>query len=442
MFNTLRLMLARRREFRRNATMAPEDYAAMHSPYYQQLVAERGIDVHSCIPEDFPVLTKSILMANFDAIVTDRRISKAGVADFLTRSADPNDKFLGTYRVIHTSGSSGEIGYFPYSPADWSRGTNMMGRPRLPGAPRFDRKKRVRKGKIRMAYYAAVGGHFAGVSMISAMKQGLARFFITPELYEVNEPMADTVARLNAFQPDVLAGYTGALLQLARQQTMGNLQLAPQLLSTAGEGMTPQDKAVLEAAFGGTAGNGYGSSEFLMMGAEIPKRSTMMLFDDDLIYEMQPDCTMITNLFNFTLPLIRYRMADILTPVAAKTFPEMPYPEIQALIGRVEIMPVFVNSQGMEDSIHPITIAEIFVAGVQRFQLRWLSSTSFRFLVVLDSTLDDAGKATAVAAMEARLAELLAQKQLANVSVEVKAVDDLDVNPKTRKFQLIVDDRG
>jgi hypothetical protein len=132
----------------------------------------------------------------------------------------------------------------------------------------------------------------------------------------------------------------------------------------------------------------------------------------------------------------------VLTPVTSKTWPGMPYPEINMLIGRAETVPVFVNAQGQEDSIHPITIAEIFVAGVQRFQMRWQGAAQFTFLVCLDPALDDAGKAGAVQAMKARLQALLEQKQLGNVRFEVKVVDELNVNAKTRKFQLIVDERG
>lgn len=450
-----RLMLAKRREYRRNAGLDPVAYQAMklarfrrfaahaaaRSPYYRDIVQERGIDPDRCTPDDFPVLTKSLLMAHFDRIVTDPRLTRAGIAGFLTRSTNPRDRYAGNYRVIHTSGSSGEMGYFVYSPLDWVRGTGMAMRPRLPGTPAFDRRKRRRKGRIRVALYAAVGGHFAGVTMISAMNEGVARTFLKAELFEVNAPMADTVAGLNAFQPDIVAGYTGALLLLARQQQAGNLAIAPQFISTSGEGMSPADKAVLEATFGGIAVNGYGSSEHLMMGTQIPGGTTMLLYDDDLVFDMQADCTLVTNLFNETLPLIRYRMADVMTPVAQKTFPHLPYPEIRALIGRSETTPVFRNADGLEDSIHPITIAELFVSGVQRFQMRWQGEDRFTFLVVPDPALDAAGRAAALAATGQRLQEMLDQKRLGNVRFAVKAVEDLAVNPQTRKFQLIVDER-
>src|ERR1700754_3116115 len=58
-------------------------YANEHSAYYRDIIAERGIDMATCTPEDFPVLDKTLLMSNFDRIVTDPRITKQGVTDFL-----------------------------------------------------------------------------------------------------------------------------------------------------------------------------------------------------------------------------------------------------------------------------------------------------------------------------------------------------------------------
>lgn len=141
------------------------------------------------------------------------------------------------------------------------------------------------------------------------------------------------------------------------------------------------------------------------------------------------------------MPLIRYRMADILRPVAHKTDPASPYLEVESVVGRTESMPYFVNASGGEDCINPITIAEIFVAGVQRFQLQWLDKASFDFLVCFDPTLNTTQQGEAVAGMTERLQEILTQKQLGNVRFRVLPVAEIPVNPNTRKFQLIVDRR-
>ena len=452
MVSRLGLILRKIREHRRNARMTRAEleawklvkfrtlvrYAQERSPYYADIVRERGIDVERCVPTDFPPLTKSILRENFDSIVTDQRVTKERIADFLTRSKDPNDLFLDEYRVIHTSGSSGEVGYFVFSKEDWARGlAGGAGRIRRRAGTR-SRPPRRKRGRRRVAFYGAIGGHFGGVTTVSAAKQGIARLFVKVGLYEVNDPLPETVAALNDFQPDVLGGYTGGLMILAAKQREGILHIAPRMVGTVGESMSPSEKAALESAFGCEARNAYGSSEHLAMGFAIPERGTMLLRDDELIYELCPDHMLVTNLFNYTLPLIRYRMSDILRPVAEKTDPSSPYLEIESLVGRSETMPTFVNARGGEDFISPHTINEIFVAGLARFQMQLTGKDSFRFLVCLDPALDSDGRREALAGVDRRLHEILNQKGLGNVGFEVVVAEDIPVNPRTRKFQLIV----
>jgi phenylacetate-coenzyme A ligase PaaK-like adenylate-forming protein len=442
------IALAKMREFRRAARMTRAEFEALkltklrrlvrhardRSPYYRRIIEERRIDVDRCAPGDFPVLTKSILMQNFDDICTVRGLTKAKVAEFLTRSKDPGDLLDGKYRVIHTSGSSGEVGYFVYSPADWVRGTMMPRRARQS----FPRRKH--RGKFRIAYFAAVDGHYAGVTMIRSLQTSIARFFVDVRLYEVNSPLPAIVDALNGYQPDFLVGYTTAIKILAEKQREGALELALVGIGTAGEVTTEGDRAFLEQAFGCKLINSYGSSEHLGMGASTPDGSRMVLVDHEHIYELHDDHSVVTNLFNYTLPLIRYRMADVLKPVDSAE--HAPYLVIESLLGRNELQPTFKNRDGGTDFISPHTINEIFVAGVTRFQLHLLSDAAFRFMVCLDSQLGEAQRAACVAGVEARLREILGRKRMDNVRFDVVVAHDLPVNPRTRKFQLIVDARA
>ncbi|HVS23727.1 MAG TPA: hypothetical protein VMU03_08385, partial [Gammaproteobacteria bacterium] len=168
--------------------------------------------------------------------------------------------------------------------------------------------------------------------------------------------------------------------------------------------------------------------------------ANIVLHDHDLIFELYPDHSVVTNLFNYTLPLIRYRMADILRPVESGA--HAPYLVIESLVGRNELQPTFKTRDGGEDFISPHTINEIFVAGVTRFQMQLLGTDAFRFMVCLDATLDAEQRAAAIKAVSDRLREILARKRMDNVRFDVLAVEDLPVNPRTRKFQLIVDKRA
>jgi phenylacetate-CoA ligase len=175
------------------------------------------------------------------------------------------------------------------------------------------------------------------------------------------------------------------------------------------------------------------------MGSSTAGSSNIVLHDHDLIYEFQPDHTVVTNMFNRTLPLIRYRMADVLRPVDSGK--HAPYLVIESLVGRNELQPVFRNRDGVEDFISPHTINEVFVAGVTRFQLQLTGADEFRFMVCLDTALDATARNVAIEGVAQRLREILARKRMDNVQFEVVPTDDLPVNPRTRKFQLIVDKR-
>jgi phenylacetate-coenzyme A ligase PaaK-like adenylate-forming protein len=448
MLRELGIVLGKAREHRAVARMTRAEFEALklakfralvrhaneRSPYYARIVRERGIEVAACVPQDFPVLTKAQLMASFDEIVTVPALKKDAIAEFLTRSKDPAELMLGRYRVIHTSGSSGEVGYFVYSPEDWLRGS---------WAPRRRRpqltKKRSRGGRFRLAYFGATDGHYAGVTMIRSLQRGLARLFVDVRTYEVNRPLAQTIADLNAFAPDFLAGYTTALKILADKQRSGELRLNLMGVGTAGEVTTEGDRTYLQAAFDCGLVNTYGCSEHLGMGSSLPGGSEIVLTDHELIYEMYADHSVVTNLFNYTLPLIRYRMADVLRPV--EPGPHAPYLVIESLVGRNELQPTFKNRDGVDDFVSPHTINEVFVAGVTRFQMHLLGDSEFKFMVCLDSRLSAAERAACVAAVERRLGEILAKKLMDNVRFTVVVADDLPVDPRTRKFQLIVDAR-
>ena len=68
--------------------------------------------------EDLPILTKSILMENFDELVTDRSIRLADV-DAHLKQDDGDGMFQGRYVALSTSGSTGLRGVFLFNTGEW-----------------------------------------------------------------------------------------------------------------------------------------------------------------------------------------------------------------------------------------------------------------------------------------------------------------------------------
>ena len=114
------------------------------------------------------------------------------------------------------------------------------------------------------------------------------------------------------------------------------------------------------------------------MGLTLPGSRGMCLLEDDLIFELHDDHTCVTNLFNDTTPLIRYRMDDVLVPEFDGPS-HYPFTRIREVIGRHEDALVFTNRHGAQDFIHPIVIVEFIVRGLHSWQIMLLDQTSFVF---------------------------------------------------------------
>jgi phenylacetate-CoA ligase len=400
-------------------------YLNKKSRYYQKVIKEQGIDIENCKPEDFPVMTKASLMEYFDHIVTDEQITKVGIDNFITHSKDYRELYLNKYHVVHSSGSSGEIGYFVFTKRDWLHGLSQGFR--LRHAKVF--------GRRHFAFYGATGGHYGGVSTVTSGIYDVANKQHDVRVYETSGPVEVVVEQLNDFQPEVLGGYTTGLKILAEKQNLRTLHITPKAIEALGEPVTQADKAYLQAAFKCKVFNLYGCSEHLLMGVGHPGEAGITLYDDDLIYEFHNDHTIITNLFNRTLPLIRYRMSDILQlqPVSAS---RGPYRKIGGIVGRGTSIAKFVNLHGEEDFISAMML-DYYLPGVNRFQMRPTSRISFDFLVRLEQGQTLAQEVATAESARQWLREILDQKKMQNVHFNVRIVDDIPIDAKTGKFQLI-----
>ncbi|HXQ54431.1 MAG TPA: hypothetical protein VOA19_01210, partial [Actinomycetes bacterium] len=94
-------------------------HAASHSPFYRRWFAETGPLGNGPVElQRLPVLDKALLMEHFDELACDPRLRRDRLLDWvgqLTRDR----LYLGRYRVLLTSGSSGRPGLFVYDAAGW-----------------------------------------------------------------------------------------------------------------------------------------------------------------------------------------------------------------------------------------------------------------------------------------------------------------------------------
>ena len=402
-------------------------FANQRSPFYARIIRENHINIEHCIPQDFPPLSKTDLLQNFDEIVTNPAITKQAITHFLSHSKKPSDLFQNQYYVVHSSGSSGETGYYVYSSKEWLKGLAHV----------F--KFQPFRLKRRMTFVGASRGHFAGVTMAMSSQNSIARSFFDLQVLDIAEPIQDLVEKLNHFQPKTLVSYGSTLRILAEQQQAGKLKIQPQLIQSSGDALTLQNRLQIQDAFQAPVFNIYACSEHLLMGIGYPNAQELVLLEDDLMFDLHADHICITNLYNYTMPLIRYKMLDqLVLSESTDALHALPYTRVKNLVGRTEQNLILTNQQGENEYINPFVLGGLLIENLKQFQIKQTSRSQFIFRLQPAPNLSSIQHKQLFQDVHDALEQMLAEKMLTNVQFSIEEAELLAIDPHTGKFKLVV----
>lgn len=346
-------------------------YAREHSPYYRELYRDVGPDF--CL-EDLPPTGKRELMDHFDDWCTDRAITLDKVKRFMENLDNIGRKLDGKYLVFTTSGSTGNPSVVLYD-----KTTNNVASALAvlrSYARKEDMKAFLKRGKKSAGLFAANGFYLGyGTMRHQLIKMPFKKGQMMP--LDVQAPIEETVARLNEFQPAMLGGYPTALTLLADEQAAGRLHISPAVIMTGGEYLGDDVREKLGNAFGGYVQTNYSCTEGGSVAHECRKQH-FHLNEEWVIVEpvdeqnrpapdgVQSAKLLLTNLNNYTQPLIRFEITDrvILHHEPCGCGEEAPWLEIE---GRTDDILTFENGV----RIPPLALYALLkeVPGVRRFQL-------------------------------------------------------------------------
>lgn len=151
---------------------------------------------------------------------------------------------------------------------------------------------------------------------------------------------------LKGLAPDVIIGFPGILSRVATcAQSQGESTLRPRLILCGGETVTPLMRKQIEQGFGAPLCDTYGCVEFNLIAWQCGRSSTMHTCDYGVIPEVlsgeQPTPIgergemVLTGLHSFAMPLIRYRIGDVVTRGSAGCSCESAFGTISAIQGRM-----------------------------------------------------------------------------------------------------------
>ena len=407
---------------RRVAKLAGD--AAERSAFWRERLPSGRIEL-----SELPVLTKTELMERFDDLVTDRRLRRDDLLEHLGQIHD-DALYLGEFRAMTSSGSSGRKAVFVYDRAGWRdilamflRRSDWVGlRPSLP--------------RTRVALVGGGSPTHMSRRGASCLDVGVHRILSLA----ATQPIDELVERLNAFRPNFLNAYPSSAGPLAEAQLDGRLRLSLTGMTTNSEPLTPALRGRIEAAFGVRPTDFYGTTEGLY-GHECPEGS-MHLFDDMCIVENVDDDgrpvapgevgskLLVTNLFNRVQPLIRFEVSDLVAVDPEPCPCGRTLMRLRSLEGRAED----VLRLGDVD-VHPLQFGIVTAdPDVREFQVVQ-EGQALRLRVALRNGSEGAEERLA-ASVRDRLAELGVERP----EVSVERVDALERSP-AGKLQVVVAER-
>jgi putative adenylate-forming enzyme len=338
-------------EHRQRALADLRAFAYARSPFYQRF--HRGL-IDAPL-EELPVLTKPDLMEHFDELVTDRRVRLSDVEAHLPSVAG-DSRFLGRYRVVATSGSTGLRGIFLSDPREWATVIASYARAQEWAGVAISPIQRM-----RLAVVSTRTGWHQSARVGASVRNPLVR---TLRL-DATDPLADIVARLNEFQPDSLVAYASMHRLLAQERAGGRLRIAPRAVMSASEVLTDDTRRLVTAAWGHPPFDVYAATETAGIGSECDRHTGLHLYDDLVITEIVDEDDrpvppgefgarmLVTVLSSRTQPLIRYAMSDSVRRSNEVCPCRRPFPLLDAIQGRQEDVITLPARDGATVEIHP-----------------------------------------------------------------------------------------
>jgi putative adenylate-forming enzyme len=412
-------------------------HAVSSSPFYRDWYGPRLAEADIALDE-LPVLTKATMMENFDGLVTDRALKLAELERHVDELAR-DDYHRGRFRVLVTAGTSGLRGLFVYDRRAWStviasalRLLSVMGvGPRLPRRLRF--ATIGAPSPLHMTNRVALS---ADVGLYRALR------------LEATRPIDELVRHLNAFQPDILQAYPSIGALLAIEQSEGRLWIHPQVVTTNSEMRTPEMEQRIGEAWGVPPFNAYGMTEVGIVGSDCAEHRGLHLNEDLAIYEAVDEANqpvppgspssklLVTNLFNYTQPLIRYEVSDMLTLAGEPCPCGRPLGLVSAIEGRSDDMLYLRGPAGRDVAVHPIQVRSALAARSEIRQYQVIhDQQGLHVLVVLRN---GASAEACRAAVARNLGESLAKLHVELPSIDVQVVDSIPrEGGQAAKFKLV-----
>jgi len=191
--------------------------------------------------------------------------------------------------------------------------------------------------------------------------------------------MIDYVNEINAYKPKALVSYVNPLYELARFINNNNITIfSPKTMLTGAEPLYDFQRTEIEKAFNCNVYDTFGCREFMLISAECTEYKNLHINSDHLVVETlseqadsvseQSGDLVITDLYNFGMPLIRYVNGDRATLINEPCKCGNPLPLMSSVDGRKLDIIKTPSGKTIPGELFPHLFKEF--KGISRFQVK------------------------------------------------------------------------
>ncbi|MGB1262264.1 MAG: phenylacetate--CoA ligase family protein [Cognaticolwellia sp.] len=213
--------------------------------------------------------------------------------------------------------------------------------------------------------------------------------------------MSNYVDEINSYRPTALVSYVNPLYELARYILANKLSVfSPKSILTGAEPLHSFQREVIEQAFSCNVYDTFGCREFMLMSAECQTHKKLHINIDHLVVETVNDIgqsitdtsgdLVVTDLYNYGMPLIRYVNGDRATLINQPCGCGNPLPIMRSIDGRKLDIIKTPSGKSIPGELFPHLFKEF--NGIDKFQVKQSEISSLQILLITNSHFSEQDK--------------------------------------------------
>ena len=255
------------------------EWTYARSPFYQRF--HKGLEDSPL--QELPVLTKAMMMENFDELVTDRAVRLEDVRVHL-HSDGARNRFLNRYWVTTTSRRPDRPGIHLFNRNEWAAVLASAGRVREWAGWATSLNHMLHR--MPLASLGSASPWHMGQQIAKTLNSLFPMNQVMPmRNFDVSQPLTEIVRQLNEWQPHWLSGNASMMGILADEQLAGHLAIHPHWIAPDTEVLTDEIRRCIEAAWGHGPFNAFWATAGGYLASERSDHNGLYLFEDNVIFE-------------------------------------------------------------------------------------------------------------------------------------------------------------